>query len=262
VAASSAPPNISREIGESDLDALKAIRTLAESHVTQALKLVGEDLAVLRAASDPYDFIDLAWIDEFGLLAEDLWVRGFDLIEEIFGIRMGMTLAPRNVVLGIGQQAVAQARESYLDLLSALIEKHAYPLKGEPVLGEFRTGNAVQYGDVRGLLVKLGGGSTSPEISLVGGITTGTTMQDYLAETGINTNEKIWLYGWEEQPRRTFNGHLQMDGLVFEDWDDNGLIISPQDRWLRRNYYAPGDHFGCACVVAPYFPNMDEPFAI
>jgi uncharacterized protein with gpF-like domain len=100
-------------------------------------------------------------------------------------------------------------------------------------------------------------------VTLTGGITTGTHMSEWLADSGVNTNQKIWLYGWEEKPRRrTFNGHLQMDGLVFEEWDDDGLIIAPQDRWLRRNYYAPGDHWGCACVVAPYFPNFGEPFEI
>jgi hypothetical protein len=152
--------------------------------------------------------------------------------------------------------------ESYRDLLRILITDRAYnPIK-EPVFGEFRVGDQVQYGDVRPLLVRLGGGSIDPEVTLQGGVTTGRYMRDYLAEGGISSDQKIWLYGWEEQPRRTFNGHLQMDGLVFEQWDDNGLIIAPQDRWLRRNYYAPGDHWGCACVVAPYFPNFGEPFMV
>lgn len=159
--------------------------------------------------------------------------------------------------------AIEDAREAYLSLVKALVDKHAFPLTNDPVYGEFRSGSAVQFGDVRGLLTKLGGGSADPEVALnYGGVTTGKLMQDYLNEADVNTNQKIWLYGWEEQPRRTFNGHLQMDGLVFEDWDDNGLIIAPQDRWLRRNYYQPGDHWGCACVVAPYFPNMGEEFEI
>lgn len=251
-----------RALGDTELQALRALRLLAESHVRTALKRAGNDLEVLKAASTPGDFIDLGWLDQYIFLAEDLWEHGINVVNDLFGSRMSMPLAPRQYVWNLARNAIDESRESYLDLLKALVQKHAYPLNGEPVLGEFRTGSAVQYGDVRGLLVQLGGGSVDPTVELYGGVTTGTTMQNYLAETGINAEQKIWLYGWEEQPRRTFNGHLQMDGLVFEEWDDNGLIISPQDRWLRRNYYAPGDHWGCACVVSPYFPNMGEPFEI
>lgn len=200
----------------------------------------------------------MAWADQFGLLAEDLWDNGLTVIDGLFRA-YSKPVPPRSFIRGLASTAVDDAKRGYLDLVQALVEKHAFAM--EPRYGEFRTGSAVQYGDVRGLLVRLGGGSVDPEVPLhYGGVTTGSTMQEYLAESDINTDQKIWLYGWEEQPRRTFNGHLQMDGLVFEEWDDNGLIISPQDRWLRRNYYAPGDHWGCACVVSPYFPNMGESF--
>lgn len=199
-----------------------------------------------------------------GVLVQDLWYAGGALVDDLFRLGWGIDLAPFADLLDLAAPAIAEAQENYLSLLRKLINRHAFNPnpKAPPVLGEFNIGNTVQYGDVRELLTRLGGGSTNPEVSLIGGVTTGKTMQEYLGTAGINTKQKIWLYGWEEEPRRTFNGHLQMDGLVFEDWDDNGLIIAPQDRWLRRNYYAPGDHWGCACVVAPYFPNFGEPFMI
>jgi hypothetical protein len=78
-----------------------------------------------------------------------------------------------------------------------------------------------------------------------------------LSANNITTDQKMWLYG--ETVRRTFNGHLQMDGLVFTDWHDRALQISPQDRWIRSDYYRPGDHWGCACVVVPYIPNFGAP---
>ena len=93
-------------------------------------------------------------------------------------------------------------------------------------------------------------------------VTTGTTMREWLRANGIDMDKKIWLYGYEDEPRRTFNGHLQMDGLVFEKWDDDGLVIAPQDAWLRRTHYAPGDHWGCACVVAPYIPNFGDDYVL
>lgn len=262
VTAASVPANHpSRVLGQADLDALKAIRFMTETHLRSALKLA-EAQEALISSSDPTEFIDSEWITSFGFLAEDLWENGIDVATDHFRIRQGANLAPRQFIWNLAIQGIEDSKKSYLDLLKALIQRSAYPLNGEPVYGEFRNGSAVQYGDVRGLLSKLGGGSTDPSVELVGGITTGNTMKEFLGQTGINTDEKIWLYGWEDAPRRTFNGHLQMDGLVFEKWDDNGLIISPQDRWLRRNYYAPGDHWGCSCIVSPYFPNFGEPFKI
>jgi uncharacterized protein with gpF-like domain len=86
-------------------------------------------------------------------------------------------------------------------------------------------------------------------------------MTEWLRANGIETDQKIWLYGYDE-PRRTFNGHLQMDGLVFSKWDDPGLAIAPQDAWLRRTHYAPSDHWGCSCIVAPYIPNMGPDFKL
>lgn len=218
----------------------------------------------MRSSATPDDFIDMSWVNAFGLLVEDLWRSGGDLVDDLFRLGWGIDLAPHAALMNLAQPAITEATESYLDLLRGLLNRHAFnpSPKAPVVLGEFNVGNTVQYGDVRGLLSKLGGGNTDPEVTLTGGVTTGMTMREYLAGSGVNTDQKIWLYGWEEEPRRTFNGHLQMDGLVFEHWDDDGLIIAPQDRWLRRNYYAPGDHWGCACVVAPYFPNFGEPFVI
>jgi hypothetical protein len=130
-------------------------------------------------------------------------------------------------------------------------------------MGEFVTGSLVQYGDIRPLLSALGGGTTDPSVQLQGGIGTGQIFADAARNQGADLgNERIWLYGYDEQPRRVFNGHLQMDGLVFTDWNDDGLRISPQDAWLRVTHYYPGDHYGCSCIVAPYVPNLGNEFDI
>lgn len=239
--------------------AIKALRNLADMHLQAAVQKAGN--AVVAAAT-PDDFIDPRWIDEFAMVADDLWMFGVTTVNELFNLYAYPPLPPVSRVLGVARTAINDAMESYRDLLRFLISDRAFNMVKEPIFGEFRVGDQVQYGDVRPLLVKLGGGSIDAEVTLQGGITTGSYMRDYLSEAGIASDQKIWLYGWEEQPRRTFNGHLQMDGLVFEEWDDDGLIIAPQDHWLRRNYYAPGDHWGCACVVAPYFPNFGEPFMV
>jgi hypothetical protein len=228
---------------------LRVFRNMAESHVERAIQ------RALTAAADPNEFIDESFIDDFITVANGSWSRGIGVVTGMFGD------LPAPLYQSIISDAVKDSAEYYRELLVGIINKKVYTDR-TPINGEFLVGNTVQYGDVRPILSRLGGGSTEPGIELVGGITSGRTMTEWLRSNGIDTDKKIWLYGYEDEPRRVFNGHLQMDGLVFEDWEDDGLRIAPQDAWLRRSHYRPGDHFGCACVVAPYIPNFGEEYQI
>lgn len=235
-------------LGEFDMLALKRFRNLAEKHVRKAIT------SALTASSDPGDYIVDEFIDEFMDLARYTWVEGLGLIQLMFGDFE--TPFFESAI----EKAFQKSANTYLDFLKATVDKKAMR---QPIYGEFLVGETVQYGDIRPILAELGGGSPEVEVPLYGGVATGNTMTEWLGENGIQTNEKIWLYGWEEAPRRrSFNGHLQMDGLVFEDWQDDGLKIAPQDAWLRRTHYAPGDHWGCSCIVAPYIPNYGNDYTI
>ena len=237
------------ELGRFDLSALRTFRNMTERHVRKAL-----DKAV-TASADPSDFIEEEMIDEFLDLASATWVEGIGIVNQLVGD------LPNPLYWNVVQDGINASKNHYYDLLKAVIGKNGFGIR-EPIYGEFMKGAVVQYGDVRPLLVTLGGGSPEVTVPLYGGITTGQTMSEWLGSNGIDTDKKIWLYGWEDEPRRTFNGHLQMDGLVFEEWEDDGLKIAPQDAWLRRTHYAPGDHWGCSCVVAPYVPNFGEAYTL
>jgi hypothetical protein len=113
----------------------------------------------------------------------------------------------------------------------------------------------IQPGDVRSILVKAGGGSPVSNYPLNGGIATGRTVIQYVDTLGtdVNTELMIWTYG--QVPRKQgFQGHMQLDGAVFTTMDDPVLSVWPEDRWIRVSHYRPGDHLGCACIVAPYVP--------
>jgi hypothetical protein len=235
-------------LGRFDLTSLRTMREMAERHLRRAL-----DQAV-TASADPSDFISEEFIDEFTDLADLTWQEGIGIVNMLVG-DLPVPLYQSTVKSGI-----LSAASEYRDLLKAMVSDKAFGR--EPIYGEFMTGALVQYGDVRPLLVTLGGGSPEVTVPLYGGVATGNTMSEWLGSNGIDTSKKIWLYGWEEQARRTFNGHLQMDGLVFENWEDDGLKIAPQDAWLRRSHYAPGDHWGCSCVVAPYVPNFGPDYTL
>lgn len=245
----SAHTSPSARLGHFDIAALRTFRNLTERHVSEALA------QAITSAADPSDFIKERYIEEFIDQAAVTWIEGLSIVTGVFGD------LPIPLYESIINEAIVESASYYRELLKGLINKKAFGMK-EPIYGEFLKGALVQYGDVRPLLVRLGGGSTEPTIPLVGGFTSGRTMTDWLRSNGIDTDKKIWLYGYEDEPRRTFNGHLQVDGLVFEDWEDEALEIAPQDAWLRRSRYAPGDHWGCACVVAPYVPNFGDDYEL
>ena len=242
------------ELGQFDMMALRTFRSMAERHTVAALG------KALTSSADPMEFIDQEFIEEFLELAMLTWSEGIGLILDLFDAGQFTIPLYQTVV----RESVKSASGVYIDTLAKLIEKNAYPSKGKtPIYGEFLTGSVVQYGDVREMLTTLGGGSADIEIPLYGGVATGNTMNEWMTSNGVDVgNQKIWLYGWNDSPRRTFNGHLQMDGLVFEDWYDEGLMIAPQDAWIRRTHYAPGDHWGCSCVVAPYIPNYGADYTL
>lgn len=246
--------NDAAALGRFDLEQLKKFRMMTERHVRKAL-------STITAAADPGEYITDAFLNEFTEAALFTWADGTSLISSLFGE------LPNPIYQSVIEAAVNDSRNYYQELLRGLVGKKwsdRAPIYGEFITGEegHNTRALVQSGDVRPLLVHLGGGSTDSTVPLMGGITSGNTMREWLRSNDIDTDKKIWLYGYESEPRRTFNGHLQMDGLVFTEWDDKGLIIAPQDAWLRRTHYQPGDHWGCACVVAPYIPNFDNPYEL
>lgn len=252
--ASAAPGDI---LGQFDVYQLKAFRELAERHLSRALERADDQNRRLVAAADPNQFIDDSMIEEFAEAAFAAWSDGFSVLSSVIG-----AVETTPLFGSVVDNAIRNSTSSYYDVLNKLIGDKAFKTLREPIFGEFLKGSKVQFGDVRPLLVSLGGGSPDNQSDLVGGVTSGKIARDWLGQNGSPlTNEKIWLYGSEE-PRRTFNGHLQMDGLVFTDWDDEGLLISPQDVWLRRSHYAPGDHQGCGCVVAPFIPNFGPEFTL
>ena len=81
----------------------------------------------------------------------------------------------------------------------------------------------------------------------VGGIGTGDTMLGVLAEHGVSIEAYQWVYG-PGQRRTQFEPHVELDGVVFENFDDEQLANS--GGFPEFAYYLPGDHAGCQCDLA------------
>lgn len=232
--------------------ALRLIRNLAQ----ESLKGMA-----ITAAINPAELVTDQIQADYLALANALWEEANGL-----SIGFGISMLPLEQFMPLVQASIQSSLSTFVQSMTAIINKQA---DGSSVYGAYffapdyvpGTGvkppdmYEVQYGDIRQVLTDLGGGGMI-DAPLATGITGGVTFNDVLSANGIAVPDKIWLYG--EYGRRTFNGHLQMDGLVFRDWNDEALNISPQDRWLRVDKYRPGDHWGCACVVVPYVPNFGE----
>lgn len=164
--------------------------------------------------------------------------------------RMGNQALHRLVIDNL-QDAERESR----DRLRTLADRYLFGQEDfTPDRGEMSS-FTVQPGDVRSILVKAGGGSPVANYPLSGGIATGRTIIEYIDTLGVDvdTDLMIWTYG--QVPRKQgFQGHMQLDGAVFTTMDDPVLGVWPEDNWIRTSHYHPGDHAGCACVVAPYVP--------
>lgn len=88
-----------------------------------------------------------------------------------------------------------------------------------------------------------------------GGIGTGGTTYSMFADNGIAVTSRSWVYG--SAIRSPFESHEDLDGLEFTAWDDESLTVRPGDEWLQTEFYHPGDHIGCLCVVAP-ITSLDQ----
>lgn len=81
--------------------------------------------------------------------------------------------------------------------------------------------------------------------TLVAGIGVSDPSFDVLAEAGIGTEAWRWVYG--VYPRMPFPPHKQLDGVMFDNFDDQVLAFNS---WPGGFLY-PGDHSGCRCSIEP-----------
>lgn len=80
-----------------------------------------------------------------------------------------------------------------------------------------------------------------------GGIATGKDALDLMGEAGMTNTGMIWSCG---SPDRPFEPHQNLDGVEFADFSDDALAADPGE-FPYVSVYAPGDHDGCQCLVAP-----------
>lgn len=167
--------------------------------------------------------------------------------------------------------AVKQERDRNAgwDVLAALLlavasKKLFSPEKVEPLIGEFDDAFTVQSGVIRQALARAGGaegqarlgGTVNAQLGTqpATGITSGTTTTELMATAGLFVTSSTWQYN--DVGQKTFEPHLDLDGVDFVNWDDPALAVTPEGDWIGENFYAPGDHPGCMCDVIPSYESV------
>lgn len=158
------------------------------------------------------------------------------------------------------------------DQLTVLATARLYdPDPAAPPLGEHDPTMTVPVGLVRQAMARAGGVTGAEAVALpaagsrlvaqggtqpAGGLATGEVV--LLTADELGAGEPMWEWQWGSlgRPRTAFDGHRRLDGLQFASYQDEALAVSGDDGWLGVSFYAPGDHSGCCCFVAPVFPNF------
>lgn len=190
-------------------------------------------------------------VKAFGLDEERVLEGAFDSLEPEFRSWVGraqqkvLGLVPR---LPEHRRAAAEARmeddiedawQTAQPALMALARKRLYdPQPEEPKVGESEAGTLVPFGMVRAV-VAIAGGSKKPGTWV--GVGSGPTITGLMEEQGVRAKGYVWDYG--DFPRTNgFEPHEQLDGVEFENFDDE--VLANPNSWPDVAFYQPGDHDG------------------
>ncbi len=88
-----------------------------------------------------------------------------------------------------------------------------------------------------------------------GGIGTGELIREALESHDVEVEAYRWIYGPAAR-RRPFEPHLSLEGVVFQNFDDE--VLANHEGFPALPYYLPGDHAGCLCDFEPVIVPRSE----
>jgi hypothetical protein len=101
---------------------------------------------------------------------------------------------------------------------------------------------------LRGALDLAGGGAAGRAGGEIwSGVGNGRRTLDLLSSIRVETERYKWVYGMA--PRRTFEPHLRLDGVTFDDSEDEKLRQGTDASWVGGEFFYIGDHPGCQCLL-------------
>lgn len=184
-------------------------------------------------------------------------------------VAAGFTASERAALQLRQAEDLAEAWAWMRGALNALAEGELFdPSPVLDVLGEFDPNLRVPTGLAREALARAGGATglvtdrggvwlplTDAGTRPAGGIGTGELLRGAMRDHGAQVEAYAWVYG-PAYRQRPFEPHLQLDGLLFANFDDP--VLANADSFPETAFYMPGDHAGCICDFAPVIVPADE----
>lgn len=212
-----------------------------------------------------------ALVAEAGFTIEDLLAEAFAQMESTYRVwaqqgiddALGLTAGflgefTTGTKASLAERWAINVADSQQFLVDGLTKIAGEAIYADPNL--VLAGDLVPTGFVRQVLAVAGGTAdveaqghayvalTNAGTAPVGGLVTGPTMGDVLAEEGFGQEGFVWVYG--PAPRKSpFAPHLALDGVEFANFDDP--VLANDAGWPPFAYYMPGDHDYCRCDFEP-----------
>lgn len=95
--------------------------------------------------------------------------------------------------------------------------------------------------------------STVPDGTVSGGIATGQTITDALADAGATQDGYTWIHGPSDKPCQP---HEDLDDTDFLTFSDD--VLANTGEWPDVDFYYPGDHDGCLCDAMPNWVSSSD----
>lgn len=241
--------------------------SLAVRHVPprDACRVAGRALVAAAGFTDD-ELLDGAWSTLEGQFRTWVNAAGDEALTQVSSaVRGGMKPATMTAYKLRQVENTDEAWRWFSDTMTAVGRDRLYGSAIEATAGEHDPSAKVPASAVRQALAVAGGetgfkaspavGGTGYGASVmvptnarpIGGVATGALVDDAMAEHGLTVEGYVWVYG--PAARRTFEPHAALDGVFFENFDDD--VLTNDEDWPDTPYFYPGDHEGCVCDFEP-----------
>lgn len=281
--------NPGRRLVEIDRDLRARLLVLADRTMTRALERAGNIIKSKAPASRalvrhvPSDRVGATLgrsiVASAGINPDDLLAGAFDSMEDQFlawgahaqeeaielasTVAGGFTKAEREALKLRQAEDLAEAWAWARETLEAQAAARLFdPNAFLDEVGEVDPNLRIQAGIIRQAMTRAGGtrgvqtgGAGEAWIALAdggtrpaGGIGTGELIREALTSHDVSVEAYRWVYGPAAR-KAPFLPHMDLDGIVFENFDDE--VLANSDSFPETSHYLPGDHAGCLCDFEP-----------
>jgi hypothetical protein len=244
---------VATELAEIDAEILTWCVDEADKEIERLLGIVSKSLT---AATDP---IDESMLDRLRSRLE----KKIATAQARAG-RFVERLTSRTVDPVIAEQARSQGVQAILSGILDAVRSRLFTPKATPDpidLGRMPQVTSPTEAIRLGLSIAGGGEAVYEDAYAAELIGNGHHVHAELEQDGFFADGFVWKYG---HPSNQFEPHRNLNGTEFRTWEAAQLAVDPNDAWLRRSYYRPGDHKGCCCAfvqilaeASPTGPDTD-----